>query len=64
VLCEDNDVQYCYVPSKEDLGSAGSTKRPTSVVMIVYKKDAEYSEAYDEAMKEVKEMSERMTINV
>lgn len=64
VLCEDNDVQYCYVPSKEDLGSAGSTKRPTSVVMIVYKKDADYAEAYDEVMKEVKEMSERMTLNV
>ena len=31
-LCEENDVPYVFVPSKADLGSAGSTKRPTSVV--------------------------------
>ena len=34
VLCEDAGVKYVYVPSKEDLGSAGSTKRPTSCVLI------------------------------
>lgn len=33
ILCEDADVPYVYVPSKEDLGSAGSTKRPTSCVV-------------------------------
>ena len=27
VLCEDNDVPYIYVRSKEDLGAAGLTKR-------------------------------------
>lgn len=35
VLCEDNSVAYIFIPSKEDLGSAGATKRPTSCVMIV-----------------------------
>ena len=34
VLCEDAGVPYCYVPSKEDLGAAGQTKRPTSVVLV------------------------------
>jgi len=34
VLCEDHNVPYIYVPSRAELGTAGSTKRPTSVVMI------------------------------
>lgn len=34
VLCEDHHVPYVYVPSRAELGAAGSTKRPTSVVMI------------------------------
>lgn len=33
-LCEDNDVPYIYVPSKAELGAAGATQRPTSVVMV------------------------------
>src|SRR5690348_3744632 len=37
VLCEDNDIPYIYVPSKEELGTASQTKRPTSCVMIVLK---------------------------
>lgn len=62
VLCEDSSVAYVFIPSKEDLGSAGATKRPTSVVMIVpgggkAKKNAdktdEYREAYDEIVKEI-----------
>ncbi|KAG5420400.1 NHP2 [Candida metapsilosis] len=63
VLCEDNSVSYIFIPSKEDLGSAGATKRPTSCVMIVpgggkSKKNAdkvdEYREGYDEVVKEIK----------
>ncbi|EMG48737.1 Likely H/ACA snoRNP component [Candida maltosa Xu316] len=63
VLCEDNAVSYIFIPSKEDLGSAGATKRPTSCVMIVpgggkSKKNAdkteEYRESYDEIVKEIK----------
>lgn len=34
VLCEDHNVPYVYVSSRAELGSAGSTKRPTSVVMV------------------------------
>merc|ERR1711939_864674 len=34
VLCEDHNIPYVYVPSRAELGAAGSTKRPTSVVMI------------------------------
>ena len=37
VLCEDHNIPYVYVPSRAELGSAGSTKRPTSVVMMTPK---------------------------
>lgn len=62
VLCEDSAVPFVFIPSKEDLGSAGATKRPTSCVFIVpgggkAKKNAdkteEYREAYDEIVKEI-----------
>ena len=35
VLCEDAGVPYIYVPSKEALGAAGGTKRPTSVMLVL-----------------------------
>jgi H/ACA ribonucleoprotein complex subunit 2 len=34
VLCEDHNIPYIYVQSRAELGMAGSTKRPTSVVMV------------------------------
>jgi H/ACA ribonucleoprotein complex subunit 2 len=64
VLCEDNDIPYIYVPSKEELGQAGLTKRPTSCMLILPKppkgdlpKDdegKEYKEGYDEVFSRVK----------
>ncbi|KAF9926316.1 snoRNA-binding protein [Linnemannia zychae] len=70
VLCEENDVPYVFLPSKEELGTAGSTKRPTSCVMVVLggkKKDMdsakEYKELYDECFAKVKEMDEAITYN-
>uniref|UniRef100_A0A060T642 H/ACA ribonucleoprotein complex subunit 2 n=1 Tax=Blastobotrys adeninivorans TaxID=409370 RepID=A0A060T642_BLAAD len=67
ILCEDEKVPYVFIPSKEDLGSAGATKRPTSCVMIVpgggLKKKAEdaskteeYREGFDDVVKELKDM--------
>jgi len=55
-LCEDNDVPYVFVPSKEALGTAGQTKRPTSCVLIKQSKDESTKEKYDEAHKKVKSM--------
>ena len=34
VLCEDHEVPYIFVRSKEELGAASSTKRPTSCILI------------------------------
>lgn len=63
ILCEDSNVPYIFVPSKEDLGTAGSTKRPTSCVMVVLggkKGDkaaaADYKDLYEECFKEAKEL--------
>lgn len=54
VLCEDVNVPYIFVTSRAELGAAGSTKRPTSVVMVTEKrtgggsKKGEKEEAVDE----------------
>merc|ERR1712083_865980 len=40
ILCEEKTVPYVYVPSKEELGTASMTKRPTSIVMVTCPKDA------------------------
>lgn len=56
VLLEEKDIPYLFVPSKQDLGAAASTKRPTSVVLIkTPKKDFEGQEIYDTLTKEAKE---------
>lgn len=64
MLCEDNEIPYIYVPSKEELGQAGLTKRPTSCMLILSKpvkgdlpKDdeaKEFAENYEEVFKKVK----------
>lgn len=34
IYCEEQGLKYIYVPSKQDLGHAAQTKRPTSVVLV------------------------------
>lgn len=40
VLCEDHNVPFIFVTSRAELGAAAKTKRPTSVVMIMEKRDS------------------------
>ena len=56
VLCEDHGVPYIFVPSRAELGAAGSTKRPTSVVMVSPERGGKKKAAGDE--KEKKEEGE------
>ncbi|KAF5207212.1 H/ACA ribonucleoprotein complex subunit 2-like protein [Thalictrum thalictroides] len=35
ILCEEADIPYVYVTSKEDLATAGATKRPTCCVLVL-----------------------------
>ena len=64
-------MPYIFVTSKEELGNASSTKRPTSCVMICpqqkpkIKKDGEadkddWKELYDECCREVEKLDERV----
>ena len=50
VLCEDNDIPYVFVSSKEALGQAGSTKRPRSCMLVMKGGDDDY----DDVLKKVK----------
>lgn len=73
VLSEEAQIPYVFVHSKEELGQASATKRPTSCVLICPDakkkkkkdgKDAEeeedYREMYDECLKEVKKLDQRV----
>lgn len=55
VLCEDHGIPYLFVPSRAELGAAGSTKRPTSVVMLTPQvgKGAEGQEEWKETYAEL-----------
>jgi H/ACA ribonucleoprotein complex subunit 2 len=55
-LLEEYEIPYLFVPSKQDLGAAAATKRPTSCVLVkVPKKDFDAQDIYDAMMKEAKE---------
>jgi len=60
VLCEEHNVPYIFVRSRAELGAAGSTKRPTSVVLVskvgkpgAGADDGEYKESYESMEKYV-----------
>lgn len=61
VFCEAKGVPYIFVPSKDELGAAGLTKRPTSCMLVLAAKpkggkaddDAEFDEAYGDVAKKV-----------
>mmetsp|Transcript_39114 Transcript_39114/g.74949 ORF Transcript_39114/g.74949 Transcript_39114/m.74949 type:complete len:141 (-) Transcript_39114:244-666(-) len=62
VLCEEANVPYIYVPSKEELGAASYTKRPTSCMLILAKPlkpvtdddEDKFNEAYSSVLDKVK----------
>jgi len=64
VLCEDHSIPYIYVPSRAELGAAGSTKRPTSVVMITPKQgkgaEKESEEEWKETYAELNKLAIKM----
>ncbi|KAJ3174663.1 hypothetical protein HDU87_007035 [Geranomyces variabilis] len=62
IMCEEADVSYIYVPSKEELGNAGSTKRATSCILVVNKEKSEidYADLYEEVHTEVKELNKKL----
>lgn len=71
VLSEEAQIPYIFVTSKEELGHASATKRPTSCVMVCpdqkkkkrkegdEEKDDDYRELYDECYKEVEKLDQK-----
>lgn len=58
LLCEEADIPYCFVARKAELGAAGLTKRPTSVVLVHEEKlSDELKGDYKECFKEVKALA-------
>ncbi|KAI9003176.1 50S ribosomal protein L30e-like protein [Gaertneriomyces semiglobifer] len=66
VMCEESDVAYIYVPSKEDLGSAGSTKRATSCVMVMDRKrdEMDYKELFEEVLDDVNQLNKKLITTI
>jgi len=77
VLCEEASIPYIFVSSKDELGHASSTKRPTSCVMIcpnmkrkavqgqggmVEDKEGDYRDLYDECFQQVQVLDENILI--
>lgn len=59
VLCEDHNVPYVYVQSRAELGAASSTKRPTSVVMLMRERGGKKGKAAGEKDGDGDEEAER-----
>lgn len=71
-MSEDAGVPYVFVTSKEELGHASSTKRPTSCVMVCPdqkkkskkggddEKDDDYRELYQECLEEVEKLDHKI----
>jgi H/ACA ribonucleoprotein complex subunit 2 len=72
VLSEEAQIPYIFIPSKEELGHASSTKRPTSCVMICPdskrgsksksedEEKGDYKELYEECYREVAKLDQRV----
>lgn len=73
VMSEDAGIPYVFVSSKEELGHASATKRPTSCVMVCpdskkkpkkkdgeESKDEDYREMYDECCREVAKLDQKL----
>ncbi|KAF8913905.1 50S ribosomal protein L30e-like protein [Gymnopilus junonius] len=72
VMSEEAQIPYVFVSSKEELGHASSTKRPTSCVMVCpdqkrrakkkegEEKDDDYRELYEECYKEVEKLDTKV----
>ncbi|KAL6074711.1 snoRNA-binding protein [Balamuthia mandrillaris] len=54
VLCEEANIHYVYVPSKEELGASSGCKRPTSCVLISPKKDSKLNSKLQALETEIK----------
>eukprot|EP01027_Heterolobosea_sp_BB2_P024983 GEZU01037870.1.p1 GENE.GEZU01037870.1~~GEZU01037870.1.p1 ORF type:complete len:174 (-),score=66.94 GEZU01037870.1:91-612(-) len=68
VLCEEANIPYVYVTSKDELGTVAGTKRATSTIMVSKtpkkpknpeEKSKDYSEEYNECESDIKELEKK-----
>lgn len=69
VACEDHHLPYFFVPSRNELGAAGGTKRPTAIVMVMQqagkkKGDDEDDEDYTTAYKDLHKLCIKLGQNI
>lgn len=50
-VCEDKDIPYCYVPSKEDIGTAMGVTRGVIAILIIDHSDIQ--ENFAEVLAEI-----------
>jgi len=56
--CEEHEIPYVWISSKEELGTASQTKRPTSCLLIINPAaDAPYKAYFDKVVGLVKEIT-------
>lgn len=55
IVCENQEIPYCFVPSKKDIAGALGAKRPCIVALIT--PDEEYQELYDKCYAKVAKIS-------
>lgn len=55
-VCEEKKIPYCYTPSKQELGEALGSKRPTCMTLIKCGEDGTVKELYDDCFGKVKEL--------
>ncbi len=54
VFCEEREIAYIYIPSRDALGEACRTKRPTSCALLTAKAGSEYFEKFNQIVAKVK----------
>lgn len=68
VLCEDHNIPYLFVTSRAELGAAGSTKRPTSIVLVSKTRgkdaDAETEAEWDATYKDLHKLAVKLNATV
>ena len=57
VFCEENNIPYIYIPSRDSLGEACRTKRPTSCAIIIPSADFKYLDKYQQLIEKVKKVN-------
>ncbi|EAL62561.1 ribosomal protein L7Ae [Dictyostelium discoideum AX4] len=57
VLLEESGIKYIYVPSKESLGTASSTKRPTSIALVDLDNDSEHKKLLSQCLEKIPAVS-------